>query len=41
MRPVIVEPLESQDEEDGNPEATMPKDDQYKDERKEGPRWGG
>lgn len=39
MRPVIVEPLEAQDEEEGNPEATMLKNEMYRDERKEGPRW--
>lgn len=38
LRPVIVEPLESRDEEEGQPEASMHKSDTYKDERKEGPR---
>ncbi|KAK8390428.1 hypothetical protein O3P69_010246 [Scylla paramamosain] len=39
LRPVIVEPLEARDEEEGNPESSMHKNDQYKQERKEGPRF--
>lgn len=39
MRPAIIEPLEPQGEEEGNPEVTMTKNEQYKEERKEGPRW--
>ena len=34
-----MEPLEARDEEEGNPESSMHKNDQYKQERKEGPRW--
>lgn len=38
LRPVIVDPLEARDEEEGNPESSMHKNEQYKQERKEGPR---
>lgn len=38
LRPVIVEPLEAGDEEEGNPENSMHKNDVYRNERKEGPR---
>ncbi|XP_069974364.1 hrp65 protein [Penaeus vannamei] len=39
LRPVIVEPLEAGDEEEGNPENSMHKNDVYRNERKEGPRF--
>ncbi|XP_042220956.1 hrp65 protein-like [Homarus americanus] len=39
LRPVIVEPLEARDEEEGQPESSMHKNEQYKQERKEGPRF--
>ncbi|XP_063602928.1 hrp65 protein-like [Penaeus indicus] len=39
LRPVIVEPLEAGDEEEGNPENSMHKNNDYRNERKEGPRF--
>lgn len=39
LRPVIVEPLEARDEEEGQPESTMHKNEQYKEDRKQGPRF--
>merc|ERR1719244_445876 len=39
LRPVIVEPLEPKDEEEGNPELSMHKNEHYRAERKEGPRF--
>lgn len=39
LRPVIVEPLEPKDEDEGNPELSMHKNEHYRSERKEGPRF--
>merc|ERR1719244_1650255 len=39
LRPVIVEPLEPKDEDEGNPELSMHKNEHYRAERKEGPRF--
>ncbi|KAF2360298.1 RNA recognition motif domain [Trinorchestia longiramus] len=39
LRPVIVEPWENRDEEEGYPEAGLVKNEQYKKDRKVGPRF--
>lgn len=39
LRPVVVEPLDGQDEEEGQTEAGIPKNPLYSRERKEGPRF--
>ncbi|WP_348226220.1 hypothetical protein, partial [Salmonella enterica] len=38
LRPVVVEPLDGQDEEEGQTEASIGKSPLYNRERKEGPR---